>query len=135
MAIEKVLIVDDEMLMRNFLVETLKRKGIEAMQSESGEKAVKLIREQSFDMVITDLKMPGMTGMDVLKKIKELSPNTLVMIVTAFGTIENAVEAMKAGAFHYLIKPFSPESLIADILKRLINIWLCWKKMLIYASK
>ncbi len=117
MTIEKVLIVDDEMLMRNFLVETLKRKGIEAVQAENGEKALKLIQEQSFDMVITDLKMPGITGMDVLKKIKELSPRTFVMIITAFGTIENAVEAMKAGAFHYLIKPFSPESLIANIEK------------------
>lgn len=117
MAIEKILIVDDEMLMRNFLVEALKRKGIEALQAENGEKAIKLIQDQSFDMVITDLKMPGMTGMDVLKRIKELSPRTLVMIVTAFGTIENAVEAMKAGAFHYLIKPFSPESLIANIEK------------------
>jgi two-component system response regulator AtoC len=117
MAIEKVLIVDDEMLMRNFLAETLKRKGIETVQAENGEKAIKLIQDQSFDLVITDLKMPGITGMEVLKKIKELSPRTLVMIVTAFGTIENAVEAMKAGAFHYLIKPFSPESLIANIEK------------------
>lgn len=117
MAIEKILIVDDEMLMRQFLVEALKRKGIEAAQAENGEKALKMIQEQSFDMVITDLKMPGMTGMDLLKKIKELSPKTLVMIVTAFGTIENAVEAMKAGAFHYLIKPFSPESLVANIEK------------------
>lgn len=117
MTIEKVLVADDEMLMRNFVVETLKRKGIEALAVESGEKAVKLIQEQSFDLVITDLKMPGMTGIDVLKKIKELSPHTLVIIVTAFGTIENAVESMKAGAFHYLIKPFSPESLIANIEK------------------
>lgn len=117
MSIEKVLIVDDEMLMRNFLAETLKRKGIDVVQSETGEKAVKLIQEQSFDMVITDLKMPGITGMEVLKKIKELSPTTLVIIITAFGTIENAVDAMKAGAFHYLIKPFSPESLVANIEK------------------
>lgn len=117
MSIEKILIVDDEMLMRNFMVEALKRKGIEAVPAESGEAALKLLQEQSFDMVITDLKMPGMTGMDVLRKVKELSPRTLVMLVTAFGTIENAVEAMKGGAYHYLIKPFSPESLMANIEK------------------
>jgi len=117
MAIEKILIVDDELLMRNFLMEALKRKGIEAVSAEDGEKAIKLLAEQSFDMVITDLKMSKMTGMDVLRKIKELSPRTLVMIMTAFGSIENAVDAMQAGAFHYLIKPFSLESLMANIEK------------------
>jgi two-component system response regulator AtoC len=117
MSIEKILIVDDEVLMRNFLIEALKRKGIEAVSVESGEKALKLLQEQSFDMIITDMKMPGLSGMDVLRKVKEISPRTLVMIITAFGTIENAVEAMKAGAFHYLIKPFSLESLIANIEK------------------
>jgi two-component system response regulator AtoC len=117
MAIEKILIVDDELLMRNFLTEALKRKGIEAISVESGEKALKVIQEQSFDMVITDMKMPGITGIDVLKKVKEISPQTLVIVVTAFGTIENAVEAMKLGAFYYLIKPFSLESLMANIEK------------------
>lgn len=117
MAIEKILIVDDEVIMRNFLVEALKRKGIEAVAAESGDKAIKLLQDQSFDMIITDMKMPGLTGMDVLRKVKELSPSTLVIVVTAFGTIENAVEAMRAGAFHYLIKPFSFECLVANIEK------------------
>lgn len=117
MAIEKILIVDDEALMRNFLSEALKRKGIEVIAVESGEKAVKTLEDESFDMVITDLKLPGITGMDVLRKVKELSPQTLVIVITAYGTIENAVEAMKSGAFHYLIKPFSLESLIANIEK------------------
>lgn len=117
MAIEKILIVDDEVLMRNFLVEALKRKGLEAVTAENGQKALDLLRNQSFDLVITDMKMPGLTGMDVLKYVKEVSPRTLVIVVTAFGTIENAVEAMKNGAFHYLIKPFSLESLIANIEK------------------
>jgi two-component system, NtrC family, response regulator AtoC len=117
MTIEKILVVDDEMIMRNFLVEALKRKGFETVGAENGEKALKLIQEFSFDMVITDMKMPGLSGMEVLKKIKETSPQIVVIVVTAFGTIENAVEAMKAGAFHYLIKPFSLESLIANIEK------------------
>jgi two-component system response regulator AtoC len=117
MAIEKILVVDDEVLMRNFLVEALKRKGLEAVSAENGDKALNLLRNQSFDLVITDMKMPGLTGMDVLKYVKEISPRTLVIVVTAFGTIENAVEAMKNGAFHYLIKPFSLESLMANIEK------------------
>lgn len=117
MAIERVLIVDDEVLMRNFLVEALKRKGLEAVPAENGVKALSMIQEHSFDLVITDMKMPGMTGLELLKSIKEISPRTLVIVVTAFGTIENAVEAMQSGAFHYLIKPFSLESLMANIEK------------------
>ncbi|MBS4164921.1 Acetoacetate metabolism regulatory protein AtoC [Candidatus Protochlamydia amoebophila] len=117
MTIEKILIVDDELIMRNFLTEALKRKGIEAIAAENGEKAIKIVQEQSFDMVITDMKMPGLNGIDVLQKIKELSPQTLVIVMTAFGTIENAVDAMKLGAFHYIIKPFSLESLMANIEK------------------
>ncbi len=117
MSIEKILVVDDEVLMRNFLVEALKRKGVEAIAAENGTKALNLLKEQSFDLVITDMKMPGITGMDVLKAVKEISPRTLVIVVTAFGTIENAVEAMQSGAFHYLIKPFSLESLMANIEK------------------
>lgn len=117
MSIEKILVVDDEVLMRNFLAEALKRKGLEAVAVENGTKALNLLKEQSFDLVITDMKMPGITGMEVLKAVKELSPSTLVIVVTAFGTIENAVEAMQHGAFHYLIKPFSLESLMANVEK------------------
>lgn len=117
MSIEKVLIVDDELIMRDFLAEALKRKGIEAVAVENGTKAIKMIQEHAFDLVITDLKMPGLSGIEVLRKTKELSPKTLVIVVTAFGTIENAVEAMQAGAFNYLIKPFSLECLLTCIEK------------------
>jgi two-component system response regulator AtoC len=117
MVIEKILVVDDEVIMRNFLVEALKRKGLEAIAAENGEKALSFLKDQSFDLVITDMKMPGLNGMDVLKYVKEISPRTLVIVITAFGTIDNAVEAMRSGAFHYLIKPFSLESLMATIEK------------------
>ena len=69
MAIEKILIVDDEVLMRNFLVEALKRKGFETIAAENGEKALNLLQAHAFDMVITDMKMAGLTGMDVLKYV------------------------------------------------------------------
>lgn len=117
MTIEKILVVDDELLMRNFLLEALKRKGIEGVAAENGEKALKLLQESSFDMVITDMKMPKMNGMELLRKVKEVSPSTLVVVITAFGTIENAVEAMRAGAFDYLIKPVSLDGLMANIEK------------------
>jgi two-component system, NtrC family, response regulator AtoC len=117
MAIEKILVVDDEAIMRNFLVEALKRKGLDAVSAENGEKAIQLIEQESFDLIITDMKMPKISGLEVLQAAKKISPRTLVIVITAFGTIENAVEAMKSGAFHYLIKPFSLESLTANIEK------------------
>lgn len=117
MSIERVLVVDDETIMRHFLVEALKRKGMEAVAVESGEKAEALIQLEAFDLVITDMKMGKMSGMELLQRIKEISPRTLVIVITAFGTIENAVEAMKKGAFHYILKPFSVDSLMANIEK------------------
>ncbi|MBS4169279.1 Regulatory protein AtoC [Parachlamydia sp. AcF125] len=113
MPVEKILIVDDESLVRNFLAETLRRKNIEVVTAENGKKALSLIKDSPFDMVITDMKLPDLTGIDILRKCKEASPSTLVVVITAFGSIENAVEAMKFGAFNYLIKPFSPDTIEA----------------------
>jgi two-component system response regulator AtoC len=117
MAIEKILIVDDEMLVRNFLAETLQRKGLDVATAENGQKALQHLKEGAFDLVITDMKMPDMTGLDVLKKVKQTSPSTLVIVITAFGSVENAVEAMRLGALNYLIKPFSPDTIEAVIEK------------------
>ncbi len=117
MAIEKVLVVDDEMIMRNFLAETLKRKGLEVVTAENGKTGIAEFKQNSFDMVFTDMKMPDITGLEVLKRIKEISPTTIVVVVTAFGSIDNAVEAMRLGAFNYLIKPFTPDTIEAIIEK------------------
>ena len=117
MAINKILIVDDEVLIRNFLHETLSRKNYDIEIAPSVKPALQLIKSQTFDLVITDMKMPDGMGMDVLKAVKKQAPNTLVVIITAFGSIENAVEAMRNGAFNYLIKPFSPDTIEAVIEK------------------
>ncbi len=117
MAIEKILIVDDEILMRDFLAETLRRKNMEVFTAENGRKAIELLGEQVFDLVITDMRMPDLNGIDVLRRVKEISPSTIVVIMTAFGSIENAIEAMRLGAFNYLLKPFSPDSIEAIIEK------------------
>lgn len=117
MAIEKILIVDDEALVRNFLAETLRRKNLDVTTAENGMKAVQLLKENIYDLVITDMRMPDLTGIDILKKVRELSPSTLTIVITAFGSIENAVEAMRLGAFNYLIKPFSPDTIEAVIDK------------------
>lgn len=117
MAIEKILIVDDELLIRNFLSETLRRKGYEIETADGGKSAFAQLKQDHFDLVITDMKMGDATGIDVLRRVKELSPETVVIIITAFGTIENAVEAMRLGAFNYLIKPFTPETIETVISK------------------
>jgi two-component system response regulator AtoC len=109
--IEKVLVVDDEPLMRKFIGETLKRLGKEIFLAEDGEMALQFLETESFDLVISDIKMPKKSGLDVLKAVKSMHPNCLVLLMTAHGTIESAVEAMKLGAFNYLIKPFSPDAL------------------------
>lgn len=111
MSIDKVLVVDDEQLMRNFLAETLRRKQMDVYTACDGREALEQIQKGSFDLVITDMKMPGMSGLELLRQIKEISPSTCVVVITGFGTIESAVEAMRLGAFNYLIKPFSPETI------------------------
>ncbi len=117
MAIEKILVVDDELLIRDFLTETLRRKDFDVDNAENGLQALQMIKKEPYDLVITDMKMPKMTGLELLKGTMEFSPETLVIIITAFGSIENAVEAMKIGAFNYLIKPFSPDTIEAVIQK------------------
>ncbi|MCB1181552.1 MAG: sigma-54-dependent Fis family transcriptional regulator [Chlamydiia bacterium] len=117
MIIEKILIADDELLIRNFLAEALARKGYEVTVTENGKKALSAFKQNPCELVITDMKMPEMGGLELLTKIKEISPQTLVIVITAFGTIENAVEAMSKGAFHYLLKPFTPECLEVMIKK------------------
>lgn len=115
--IEKILVVDDEEIMRDFLQEALESQGFTVTLAESGEKAFSLLQKESFDLVMTDMKMGKMSGLDLLDKIQTLSPKPLVMVATAFASVENAVEAMKRGAFHYLMKPFSLESLMIHIEK------------------
>lgn len=111
MTIEKILVVDDDRIMRNFAVETLRRQGKEVSFATDGKEAIERLENEAFDLILSDVKMPNLGGLDVLKKAKALHPQTLVILATAFGSIESAVEAMKLGAFHYLIKPFSPEAL------------------------
>jgi two-component system response regulator AtoC len=111
MALAKILIVDDEKLIREFLLETLKRHDYEVIAVENGKKAFQALENTTFDLVITDMKMPDFTGIEVLKKAKAASPATVVIVITAYASIENAVEAMRLGAFNYLIKPFTPETI------------------------
>lgn len=103
---EKILVVDDEPSLRDVLSIMLKKAGYTTATAVDGEEAVSKVGKDIYDLVITDLKMPGMGGMDVLKAVKLASPDTVVLVVTAFGSAESAVEAMKLGAYDYLTKPF-----------------------------
>jgi len=106
-----ILVVDDEGSMRLALSETLRRGGYAVETAADGFDALQKFRKEQFRAVITDVKMPKMSGLDVLKEIKRISPQTPVIMVTAYGTIQNAVEAMKEGASDYILKPFSYEDL------------------------
>ena len=117
MPIEKVLVIDEDVAVRDFLSETLHNKGFEVETISSGAKALKLLNDSSFDLIITDMRPGEVSGIDILRKVKENHPNTIVIIVTAFGTIENSVEAMRLGAFTYILKPFSADAIIATIEK------------------
>lgn len=117
MKIQTVLVIDDERLMREFLAETMQRNQIEVMVVENGKKALQALKSNNFDLVITDMKLPDISGLDVLRAIQKMPHPPLTIVITGFGTIENAVEAMKLGAFHYLIKPFSVDTLETVITK------------------
>ena len=115
--IERVLIADDEPLMRNFTAETLKRLGKEIVTAANGQEAIARLQQEPFDLVVTDRKMPIKDGLEVLKTAKSLHPQCFVIMMTAFGSIESAVEAMRLGATNYLIKPFPPEALEAAVVQ------------------
>jgi DNA-binding NtrC family response regulator len=106
---DKILIVDDERSIRVGLKGLLAKEGYEVSIAESGEEAIRFLNNQSFDLVLTDLRMPGTDGVSLLKRIKEKYPDTLVMMMTAYGSEKIAVEAMKAGAHDYIVKPFDNE--------------------------
>lgn len=103
---EKILVVDDEQSLREVLSIMLKRAGYAVTSVSDGEEAIEQVQKEIFDLVITDLRMPKVDGMEVLRAVKSASPETVVLIITAFATADSAVEAMKQGAYDYLTKPF-----------------------------
>ncbi len=116
-SIETALVVDDDVLMREFIIETLKRNGLSVFEAANGLDAKSLAEERSFDIAFIDMKMPGMDGMQFLKFLKESGNDALPVMITAFGTVEQAVDAMKIGAYDFLMKPFSPDQ-VEIIIKR-----------------
>lgn len=114
----KIIVIDDEENQRSLLSGYLKKKGHAVRQAESGPNALNLLSDKGADIAITDMRMPEMDGLTLLKELRKYFPEMTVIIVTAFATVENAVEAMKAGAYDYLIKPINLEQL-SMILKKI----------------
>lgn len=106
-----ILIVDDEANQRNLLAGYLKKKGYNAIEASSAEQGIELANKNLVDLILTDFKMPGKTGLDLLKEVRANNPEAAIVIMTAFGTIENAVEAMRAGAYDYITKPIDFDEL------------------------
>jgi two-component system NtrC family response regulator len=108
---KRILIVDDEESLRRVTQLRLQQAGYEASTAADGDEALAFLQRHPQDLVLTDLRMPGMSGLDLLRRIRQDYPEIIVIVVTAFGTIESAVEAMKHGAFDYIIKPVNSEAL------------------------
>jgi DNA-binding NtrC family response regulator len=112
---ERVLVVDDDADMRDLCAEVLRREGYEIIRAESGRSAEAVLRSSAVDVAVADLMMPEMGGLEVLRAAKEADPETVVILITAFPTVNTAVEAMKFGAAEYLVKPFSPPQLVEAV--------------------
>jgi DNA-binding NtrC family response regulator len=119
--VASILVVEDKDAMQQMLSATLVDEGYEVDIASDGQEGIRRAREKRYDLVLTDLKLPGADGIEVLSEVKEVDPETSVIVMTAFGTVESAVEAMKMGAFDFLTKPFDTDRLSLLIKRALEN--------------
>ena len=113
----KILVVDDQKVIREGCREVLTLDGFEVVLAENGDQGLEMIEKVHFDVVLLDLMMPGISGFDVLSNIKALHPDTLIIVITGYATVEHTIEAMKNGAFDFIPKPFSPDQLRVVVSK------------------
>jgi len=117
---QSILIVDDEKNIRLTLSQALETLGAEIDTAANGEEALTKLKGREFGLILLDIRMPGMDGMEVLRQVREIRPDIRVIMITAYGTIESAVEAMKLGAVDFLQKPFDPEE-IRELISRVMD--------------
>ena len=117
----RILVVDDEPTVRNVLSQVLEDDGFETTEAANGEEALEFLKKETFSLVITDIVMPGMTGIELLVKIKKLYPDTQVIIITSYASLDTALTALRQGAYDYLFKPFEDLSLISAATARAIE--------------
>ena len=116
----RILVIDDEESVRDILQSFLQLKGFEVTTASGGKEGINILEQDKFSIILTDLMMPDITGLDILKRAAETNLNTPIILITAYGTIQSAVEAMKMGAFDYVTKPFSLDEILV-IINRAID--------------
>jgi DNA-binding response OmpR family regulator len=114
-----ILIVDDEAPIRLTMDALLRRRGYLVTMAESGEEALDLIRQQTFDVLLLDLRMPGLSGLDVAERAREIQPDSAIIILTGHGSLETAMTGMRLGVFDYMLKTSSPQEVLARVTKAL----------------
>ena len=129
-----ILIVDDEKNIRLTLSMALEALGVEVDSAEDGEEALAKLKEKEFGLILLDLHMPGVDGMEVLRQVREIRPDIRVVIITAYGTVELAVEAMRLGAVDFVQKPFVPEEIRKMVIRVMDREKLDEQKVTDYAS-
>jgi len=117
----KILVVDDDLEMCGMLSDVLKEEGFFVTTTGDSLEASKILKREEFDVLVTDLKMKGLKGLDLLEGVNKVAPMTPVIIITAFGTIESAIKAMKMGAYDYITKPFQMDEIVLTVRKALEN--------------
>ena len=117
----KILVIDDDLEMCGLLSDVLKGEGFSVLAIGESLEASRALKKEEFDVIVTDLKMKGLKGLDLLEEAKKVAPFTPVIIITAFGTIESAIQAMKMGAYDYITKPFQMDEIVLTIKKALEN--------------
>ncbi len=108
----RALVIDDDKATLDLMEFQLKAEGFRVTTAENGQQGLKFIEDDEFDIILTDLQLPGLSGIEIVKRSKELSPETEIIMVTGYGSTEKAIEATKAGAFYYIEKPVEFDDLI-----------------------
>ena len=120
----KVLVVDDDQFALRSMARVLEGESYEVVTAASGSEAIELLKQDSFDLVLADLKMPEIDGLEVLRQAREIAPQAVVLILTGYASLESAIEALREGAYDYLLKPCSAQELKLKIAKGLERVWL-----------
>ncbi len=115
MSRNRILIIDDEEVLQDVLTDLLTQEGFETISARSGEEGLDILEREEADLVLLDLMLPGIHGLEVLKRIRAEDPDQVVVVITAFSSIEGAIEAMREGAFHYIPKPFKNEEVLLNV--------------------
>src|SRR2546425_8186309 len=113
----RILVVDEGRSMREFLAIRLKKEGYDVLSADRGDAALETVRRESIDLMITDVRMPQMDGLTLVRAVKDVAPSVVILVITAYSSTDTAVEAMKLGAYDYLEKPFKLDEIKLTVAK------------------